>query len=98
MNSYLLDQKKFTKIHSTYNDRKIVNRFNNFLNYCDENYKIGHMIKNKKVLDVGCGASGYFQNFCIKNKVEEISCLNVGKSWVPKLKKNIVKKKSILNF
>jgi len=98
MNSYFLDQKKFTKIHSTYNDKKIVHRFNYFLKYCDENYKIGHMIKNKKVLDVGCGASGYFQNFCIKKKVEEISCLNVGKSWVPKLKKNIVKKKINIKF
>ncbi|MCG2694954.1 class I SAM-dependent methyltransferase [Candidatus Parcubacteria bacterium] len=77
---YLEQHKKYTA------DKTLFQRFLNMV--MDPNYF--HLtkedFKGKNILDAGCGNSAYFEIAMIKLGVGRITCLDLGKEWIPFLK------------
>jgi ubiquinone/menaquinone biosynthesis C-methylase UbiE len=42
-------------------------------------------LKGKRVADIGCGNSAYFEKALFDNGCEHIACLDIGEEWIPEL-------------
>jgi ubiquinone/menaquinone biosynthesis C-methylase UbiE len=82
---YLSQHKNYVK------DKIIMNRFIKMTNDPKYYHLSKKDFKGKNILDAGCGNSAYFQISMHQLGVKKHTCLDIGKQWIPELKKGITK-------
>ena len=76
----------YVEQHKAYiRDKSIFDRFYNMARK-EETYGLPEgYLKGKRVADIGCGNSAYFEKALYDNGCEHITCLDIGEDWIPEL-------------
>ena len=85
-----LTKQIYTSQHLNFSIGKDKSIFNRFLNHVKQPSYYGltkNFFKGKSVLDVGCGNTGFIEVAMYLLGVSNIACVDIGKSWIPHLKK-----------
>jgi len=85
-------KKIYIKQHRNYSKDKTI--FNRFLTVASDPSTYGlkrEYFVGKSVLDAGCGNSGYLQIAMKLLNASKVTCLDIGKDWIPELKRVINK-------
>lgn len=85
-----LTKKIYISQHKNFSIGKDKSIFNRFLNHVKQPSYYGltkNFFKGKSVLDVGCGNTGFIEVAMYLLGVSNITCVDIGKSWIPHLKK-----------